>query len=495
LARDPSLLEICPAAELHLFCAREVQMMHESVAPALARGATVLLDRSMLTPLIIAHDVRGLPLEQVLPIINASSGVLPIEKTLLFDVHPKTSRLRKRLGKVTAADDADMGRKGLSGTRFKMLLREGYRRHAAEHAMPIFSAERRGPSQVMQAVVAHILHGEPVAQASDDTPRWLVDRDCTFEQALDEQTQTEAVYFTRGLVSGRARRAEFLAAASQRDVASDQLERAIHLLVWAADPGDPLRERLLQMRPQAVLPTMSREPLLSADDPRWQFAKEHPDAVALGLRHVSGELADALRVRLFDRAPGAVLQSLVRRSDPLALAWREKAFAGADLRSRANSLVGVDFVATRKLRRALYKESAAHALVSLLGVSHPEGDEWLTEHLESAPKLVLRALHGRADDRAEALRRELASHPRELVDSLRGLSTAESWRWRETLAAAWPAEVLRSMLGLPEDQRYQAVFRICEEAGRGDVHVLRQVATHAEFGAMPEWARAIDDDE
>src|SRR5262245_62711376 len=59
LTRDPRNFELSARAEMLLYCAREAQVMHELVAPALARGETVLVDRSFLTPVVLGM-ARGL---------------------------------------------------------------------------------------------------------------------------------------------------------------------------------------------------------------------------------------------------------------------------------------------------------------------------------------------------------------------------------------------------------------------------------------------------
>ena len=53
LTRDPHNLHLRPRAELALFCAREAQVLGELVTPALDRGETVILDRSLLTALVL----------------------------------------------------------------------------------------------------------------------------------------------------------------------------------------------------------------------------------------------------------------------------------------------------------------------------------------------------------------------------------------------------------------------------------------------------------
>src|SRR5262245_7793926 len=87
LTRDRRNLELDPRSELLLYCAREAQITNELVRPALARGQTVLIDRSLLTAIALGR-ARGLPGDDCERVAAAAADGLWPELTLIFDVHP-----------------------------------------------------------------------------------------------------------------------------------------------------------------------------------------------------------------------------------------------------------------------------------------------------------------------------------------------------------------------------------------------------------------------
>ena len=135
LTRDPRNYMLSPQAELLLYCAREAQVMNELVRPALARGDTVLVDRSFLTPIVLGM-ARGLKREECEAAARLASSNLEPDLTLVFDVHPRTSRLRKRIERIRTHALGEGGRKGLAGSAFKERVRDSYARIAHEHGYP-----------------------------------------------------------------------------------------------------------------------------------------------------------------------------------------------------------------------------------------------------------------------------------------------------------------------------------------------------------------------
>lgn len=55
----------------------------------------------------------------------AAAGLEP-DLTMVFDVHPCTSRIRKRLERIQSGEAIEGGRKGLAGTAFKERVRDLY---------------------------------------------------------------------------------------------------------------------------------------------------------------------------------------------------------------------------------------------------------------------------------------------------------------------------------------------------------------------------------
>ena len=123
ITRDRRNASLDSRAELLLYCAREAQVLVELVEPALARGEVVLIDRSLLTAEVIGR-ARGLSGETCADAVRSASAQLEPDLTIVFDVHPRTSRLRKQLAKIGAHSDERGGRKGLAGSGFKRRVRD-----------------------------------------------------------------------------------------------------------------------------------------------------------------------------------------------------------------------------------------------------------------------------------------------------------------------------------------------------------------------------------
>jgi dTMP kinase len=86
--------EIVPWAEAALFAAARAQLVERVIAPALARGATVLCDRYIDSSLAYQGIARGLGVDPVLELnLQATRGLLP-DKTVLLLVDPAKSRQR-----------------------------------------------------------------------------------------------------------------------------------------------------------------------------------------------------------------------------------------------------------------------------------------------------------------------------------------------------------------------------------------------------------------
>ena len=114
--------EMTPLAEALLFAASRAELVAEVVAPALDRGADVLLDRYLDTSVVYQGVARGLGLEEVLELnLLAVGGLLP-DRTFVLAVDPATAGDR-----VGDAPD----RIERAGADFHAQVAEGYERLAA----------------------------------------------------------------------------------------------------------------------------------------------------------------------------------------------------------------------------------------------------------------------------------------------------------------------------------------------------------------------------
>jgi dTMP kinase len=479
LTRDPRNFELSPRAELLLYCAREAQVMSELVQPALERGDTVLVDRSFLTPIVLGI-ARGLAREECESTARLASGGVEPDLTLVFDVHPRTSRLRKRLERVRGHALGDSGRKGLAGSALKERVRELYGKLARERAYPLFHVERATPDQ-LAARVARVVASGPAAGSGetplDAEPRWLVPEDWDLARALEAQPPADALYFGEGLIATRALRAR-------------ALESEPALTAFCLDPEDPLLHAAAEREPEYALGHWIGKPL-APQDPRLALAQgsaEYVRAALLALRNVSDETSDAMRAAHVESAPDAVLLSLAYRDDADAWALRERAWAEAGDEARAQTLQGCASSRAQRRREQVFEKNPILGLSSLRNTRSKLGDKWLEFAANHASKLVLAALSGRDDDFAYALRDHLFESGREIVDTVRRLDDPRAHALRERALSRWPSTVLHSLLGLPRTPRSIEIESQCRQLGAGDIHMLRRAQLLEEYPVRPSWS-------
>jgi dTMP kinase len=121
-----------PAAELLLLMADRAQHVHELIAPALARGETVLCDRFVGSTIAYQGAGRGLPQTDILQAQRIAAGELEPDLTLLLDVDPRVglARSKRRLQEQGSSEDA-FERLDLA---FHQRVRESFLAQAADDA-------------------------------------------------------------------------------------------------------------------------------------------------------------------------------------------------------------------------------------------------------------------------------------------------------------------------------------------------------------------------
>jgi dTMP kinase len=480
LTRDPRNYELSPLAELLLYCAREAQVMNELVRPALARGETVLMDRSSLTAVVLGM-ARGLSQDECQAAARlASSGVEP-SLTLVFDVHPRTSRLRKRIERIRTHSLGGGGRKGLVGSAFKERVRDGYLQIAQARGYPLFRVERATPQELAARVVQVVQLGSAAApneSALDAEPRWQVPEGQPFVRSLEAMPLAEALFFGEGLIAARHLRAAALALEPE-------------LTAYTLDEADPLREAAAEVEPDYALRGWYGKPLSEPDDLRLRLL---PHASATGaalraLRGVADAQSDALREHYAGQEPSAALSSLAGRDDARAWQLRERLWDQADHDARAQTLIGCVNERSAELREQLFNTNPLLALESLRNTCSAQGDAWLTGARKHAPKLVLAALAGRQDEFAHRLRDELFETGREVIDTVRRLSDDASFALRERALPRWPSTVAHSLLSLEDSPRVRSLYERCRALGARDLHVLRRLTLLDEQPQLPSWVK------
>lgn len=480
LTRDPRNYTLSAQAELLLYCAREAQVMNELVKPALIRGETVLTDRTFLTPVVLGM-ARGLKQEECEAAARLASAGIEPDLTLVFDVHPRTSRLRKRLERVRTHTLGEGGRKGLAGSAFKERVRDGYAAIAETRRYPMFHVERATPKQMAERVVRVVMNGPEAGTDEsplDAEPRWLSPPGVSFLDALNALPLAEALFFGEGLIATRELRKRALATEPE-------------LTAFTLDAEDPLREACCAVEPEYALQGYVGRPLSGPDDLRLRFAERAPEACIAALRGLKDAQSDALRERFLEAHPNAVLTSLAWRDDDAAWKLRERAYAAADDDdARALSLIGCESPRSQELRGQLFDKNPLIALGSLRGTRSELGDAWLGRMSEYAPKLVLSALSGRSDAYAYELRDALFETGREVIDTVRRLPDDRAFALRERALSRWPSTVAHSLLGLPDSPRVRSLYERCEALAARDLHMQRRLILLNEQPLAPSWTKA-----
>jgi dTMP kinase len=122
LLLDPAT-EACPAAELFGYLLARAQLCSEILAPALARGEVVVLDRFWHSTVAYQGAGLGLPLDLVRAANRLAVGHLPVAAALWLDLDPAAAEARRS----GAADRIEA-----RGLEYLRRVREGYRTLCAE---------------------------------------------------------------------------------------------------------------------------------------------------------------------------------------------------------------------------------------------------------------------------------------------------------------------------------------------------------------------------
>jgi dTMP kinase len=148
LVKDPAL-QIGPRAEALLYAAARAQLVEEALAPALARGAWVLLDRFVDSSLAYQGAGRALGVEAVRAVNAFATGGLAPDRTLLLAVDPALGRARQD-GRGEAPDRLER-----EADAFFAAIAAAYAELAAAEPQRIRTLDAGAPpAQVLDAALA-----------------------------------------------------------------------------------------------------------------------------------------------------------------------------------------------------------------------------------------------------------------------------------------------------------------------------------------------------
>jgi dTMP kinase len=148
LVKDPQL-RIGPRAEALLYAAARAQLVEEALAPALARGAWILLDRFVDSSLAYQGAGRALGIEEIRAVNLFGTGGLAPDRTLLLEIDPALGRARQD-GRGEAPDRLER-----EGDGFFAAIAAGYAQLAAAEPQRIRTLDAsRPPEEVLAAALA-----------------------------------------------------------------------------------------------------------------------------------------------------------------------------------------------------------------------------------------------------------------------------------------------------------------------------------------------------
>ncbi len=109
---DPDNYDLCPEAELMLYCADRAQHVKSLILPALASGKVVICDRFMDATTAYQGHARGISLDMINSLHKIVLKDLRPDLTLLLDLEPETSLPR-------ALKQLDNGQRTTAEARFE----------------------------------------------------------------------------------------------------------------------------------------------------------------------------------------------------------------------------------------------------------------------------------------------------------------------------------------------------------------------------------------
>jgi dTMP kinase len=256
--------------------------------------------------------------------------------------------------------------------------------------------------------------------------------------------------------------------------------------------GDPtswhLRRLLLERAPRQVARSLGAP--TPACDQKDQLGRElvasAPAELVIATRGDASPAAFGRRDTLYASAPAAVMASLATLGDAQAWDIRERWLAGVGglpglmhgehARAACRSVTGLDDQRAWEIRTGARGAAPVAALASLTGVASLAAWRWRTELLSVAPKTALGTLYGMDDPRAWTLREVTAARCKEALDSMWGLDGPRAWTLRDACADLWPGAVVKSLGGLAQTPRGEALVAAVLGKHPDDIDLLKHAA-------------------
>jgi dTMP kinase len=151
---DPASHAMAPLTELLLYAAARAQLVQEVVAPALAQGKVVLLDRFEDSTFAYQGGGRQLPDPAVRRANELATGGLRPDLVVLLDLPAEEGRRRRRADRSRPAED----RMEREAPEFYARVHESYRARAAAEPDRFWVVDGRGsPTTIQEQVRRRVL--------------------------------------------------------------------------------------------------------------------------------------------------------------------------------------------------------------------------------------------------------------------------------------------------------------------------------------------------
>ena len=489
LGRDSRNLALVPRAELMLYLTREVQLFDEVTRDALARADVVIADRFVSTAEVLAIYGRGLPADEVSPVVAAAvAGVTP-DLTVLVDVAPYIARARRQVSKLGAAEQKAPSRKGMAGTALQRRLREGYRELAARDPARWLVIENTdaalAPTVDMLVDVVQTARGAGVAAARPKIPASRAPREARDPAAarssllawIDERATREpglAAYFLDGLFGPDFDERRLALAKQAPHVIAAGLKYLTDPVSWQ------LRHELAPLAPGQVARSIVGEVAMQrdADSMLRALVEVAPRDVASAIWSRDDALAWELRGRLTGEH---LMQSLGGVAGERAWALRDAWLAHARLDEplqaaiAAGAVSGVAGDRAWQTRKTARLHAPVAALESTYGLADDRAWRWRSKFIERGAKVVMRSLGLLVDPPAWELRERVVLRCEEVMDTIVGLDDERAWGLRERVIDRWPASVLKSLGLLSRTERGRDMMARALASAPTDLAVWRQL--------------------
>jgi dTMP kinase len=503
--RNAQNLDLAWQAEFLLYVARDVQLIHEALRPALAAHDLILADRFLYTPEVLGRYGRRLPESFTAPILSAAADGLEPDLVILVDVDPTFARARRKLRKLGEQQAKPPSRKGLSGVGLQQRLRRGYLELADRHpqrwvVLENQDALERSVERALELIRQAHREGAPraiarfrassarpaVSHGPLTSPAQALNAFLAVVDGVTEREPRVAAYLLGGMHGphiDERRRALF--------------ERAPDAVLAATTGLDDDESFRLRREGGAKLPGLALRSLGLALETEagwqlWQELGEQAGVEALTcLNGVGDERAWSFRERCFENEPALrelVVGTLAGLDDERAWRLREELLAergtaldaSYDLaRFVAKSVGGLGSERAWQLRQRTRKLAPVAALSSLTGLSDDASWQWRQESLRKAPKVVMGTLKGRFEEAAWRMRREMVFDCKEALDGLQGVDHDEAWGLRDSSSDVWPSTVVKTLALLADGQRGQELVERQLRAYPENVSLLKHVANIA----------------